>query len=77
MDQIRTLAAGRTVLLISHRLANVVEADTIYVLDNGTVAEHGNQEELLTAGGVYAKLWETQQALGRYGKQEAEHEKAE
>ena len=77
MDQIHALAGTKTVLLISHRLANVVGADTIYVLDAGNVAEHGSHEKLLAAGGVYAKLWETQQALEHYGKQEVENEKAE
>ena len=77
MDQIHTLAGTKTVLLISHRLANVVGADTIYVLNAGDVAEHGSHEELLEAGGVYAKLWETQQALENYGNQEVENEKAE
>ncbi|MBU9727419.1 ABC transporter ATP-binding protein/permease [Lachnospiraceae bacterium ASD4241] len=77
MDQIHTLAGTKTVLLISHRLANVVGADTIYVLNAGNVAEHGSHEELLEAGGVYAKLWETQQALENYGNQEVENEKAE
>ena len=56
-------------LLISHRLANVVSSDEIYVLANGAVAEHGTHSKLLQAGGVYAALWSSQQALEHYGEE--------
>ena len=55
-------------MLISHRLANVVEADRIYVMDAGTVAEQGTQEELLAQKGIYARLWNAQQSLENYKK---------
>jgi ABC-type transport system involved in cytochrome bd biosynthesis fused ATPase/permease subunit len=72
MAQILGLAKTKTVLLISHRLANVVDADSIYVMENGNVAEHGSHLELLSQNGLYAKLWDTQQALENDGKECAE-----
>lgn len=70
MALIRELAASgeKTIVLISHRLANVVEADRIYVMDAGTVAEQGTQEELLAQKGIYARLWNAQQSLENYKK---------
>ncbi|GAA3709377.1 ABC transporter ATP-binding protein [Nonomuraea antimicrobica] len=62
-EQLRTLLAGRTVLLISHRFATVRMADHIYVLDGGQVAEHGTHDQLMSAGGRYAELF-TLQAAG-------------
>jgi subfamily B ATP-binding cassette protein MsbA/ATP-binding cassette subfamily B protein AbcA/BmrA len=54
------LMKGRTVLMIAHRLASVIHADQIYVLDQGMVAEHGTHEALLKQGGKYARLYELQ-----------------
>jgi ATP-binding cassette, subfamily B, bacterial len=56
-ERIRRHAAGRTVVLITHRLASVRFADRIYVLDHGRVAEHGTHAELLGRGGLYADLY--------------------
>lgn len=55
------LAAGRTVLMIAHRLSTVVGADLIVVLDGGRVVEQGTHAELLAAGGTYARMWEDYQ----------------
>lgn len=66
MREIHALAKRKTVILISHRLANVTSSDTIYVMDAGKVAENGSHEELLAGGGIYAKMWDTQQSLENY-----------
>ena len=68
MAQIHTLAKRKTVILISHRLANVVTADRIYVMERGLVVERGTHEELLNKNGRYAALWNAQQNLENYGK---------
>ena len=73
MAQIQALAGKKTVILISHRLANVTAADNIYVLDHGSLAEQGTHEALLAAGCTYARLWTRQQELENYGKEEASH----
>ncbi|MDG1252100.1 MAG: ABC transporter ATP-binding protein [Schleiferiaceae bacterium] len=55
-----TLTEGRTSLVVAHRLATVLKADQIVVLDKGQVVEQGRHEELLTKGGAYANLYEKQ-----------------
>ena len=69
MAQIHALAKTKTVILISHRLANVVDADHIYVMDGGEVVESGTHEKLLSLDCHYARLWNAQQALENYGKE--------
>ena len=66
MREIQALAKAKTVVLISHRLANVTEADNIYVMDKGYVVETGKHEELLAKNGTYARLWNAQQNLENY-----------
>lgn len=66
MEQVRELAKTKTVIMISHRLANVVAADEIYVLADALVAEHGTHEELLARQGVYAKMYQAQMELERF-----------
>jgi len=58
--RLRDLAAGRTVVLITHRMASVREADRIYVLDHGAVVEQGDHAELMAAAGIYAQLFTLQ-----------------
>lgn len=71
MEQIHHLAEQKTVILISHRLANVTAADRIYVLDQGNVVENGTHRELLDRHGRYEALWNAQQELENYGKEGA------
>lgn len=66
MREIHTLAKTKTVILISHRLANVTASDNIYVMEKGRIAENGSHEELLSQNGVYKKLWNVQQDLEKY-----------
>ena len=66
MHEVHELAKTKTVIVVSHRLANVVAADRIYVLADGKVQESGTQEELLAQNGVYAGLWEAQRELEAY-----------
>ena len=68
MNEIQNLAESKTVILISHRLVNVVKADAIYVMVNGKIAESGKHRELLENKADYEKLWEAQQRLENYGK---------
>ncbi len=63
MEQIYELAKTRTVIVISHRLANTAGADMIYAMENGEVKERGTHEELLSKSGLYAGLWNAQQSL--------------
>ncbi len=58
---LREVSAGRTTLVIAHRLSTVVDADQIVVLDQGLVAERGSHVELLAHDGLYARLWQQQQ----------------
>jgi ATP-binding cassette subfamily B protein/ATP-binding cassette subfamily C protein len=64
-ERIRTHADGRTVLLITHRLASVRLADRIYVLEHGKVVEQGDHDALMARGGLYADLYGLQAAAYR------------
>ena len=55
--------------MISHRLANLKTADCIYVMKSGAVAEYGSHDQLLSKAGVYAELWDKQEKLENYGKE--------
>ena len=78
MEVIRELSGKKTVILISHRLANVVGSDRIHLLQKGTVTEEGTHRELMEKGGAYAKLYSYQTELEQYahgepyGKEEPE-----
>ncbi|WP_436500545.1 ABC transporter ATP-binding protein [Actinokineospora sp. HUAS TT18] len=62
-ESLRTLAADRTVVLITHRLASVRHADRIYLMHEGELAEEGTHAELLAKGGRYAELYELQSRM--------------
>ena len=69
MEVIHQLARTKTVLLISHRLANVVNSDQIYFLKDGEIKEGGNHEELMQMNGEYRHLYDSQMTLENYGKE--------
>lgn len=54
------LTEGRTSFVIAHRLSTIKNADLILVLKDGNIIEQGNHEQLLAAGGFYAKLYNSQ-----------------
>ena len=66
MAAVRELARYKAVVVISHRLANVTDAQNIYVLDGGRVVGSGTHRELLGRCATYQHLWSTQSTLERY-----------
>lgn len=70
MNRIRAMAGTKTVILISHRLANVEPADRIYVMRDGRAAECGTHTRLLARNGEYARLWKAQQVLEHLEKED-------
>ena len=68
LSQIENMKSAKTIIMISHRLVNVQNADCIYALEKGSIAEYGTHSQLLQKGGVYAKLWKTQSELENFGK---------
>lgn len=63
MENVREMSREKNVIVISHRLANVVPADNIYYMEDGEVKESGTHAELMRAQGGYAKLFNTQKEL--------------
>lgn len=57
LQNLKEFMKGRTSIIISHRISTVKEADRIFVLDKGKIAEQGRHEELVTLGGIYAELY--------------------
>ncbi len=60
-EALERIAAGRTTLVIAHRLSTVIDADEIVVLEHGQVVERGTHLELLARRGLYAEMWRRQQ----------------
>lgn len=75
LDTIRELAQsrGKTVIMITHRMANAEHADQVVVLEHGESVERGAHTELMTADGVYAKLFATQADIENFGEGHARH----
>jgi ATP-binding cassette subfamily C protein CydC len=63
MAALQALAAGRTTLLITHRLAGLEAADEILVLHGGRIAERGRHHELMQMGGLYRRMWDLQNQI--------------
>lgn len=59
-DSLTSLMEGKTAIAIAHRLSTIAAMDRLVVMDKGRIAEQGTHEELLTAGGIYARLWARQ-----------------
>lgn len=60
LERFRTLAEGRTAVVITHRFTLAMQADIIHVMRAGRIVESGNHEQLLTLGGLYAESWQAQ-----------------
>ena len=60
------LTRGKTVIMIAHRLSTVMNADEIFVLDGGTIAESGTHAQLLERGGLYARMWKEYQSAAEW-----------
>lgn len=69
MDNVKAMSKDKSVIVISHRLANVVPADNIYYMEDGEVKESGSHKELMSKKGGYASLYETQKTLEEGYKQ--------
>lgn len=63
MENVRAMSREKSVVLISHRLANVVPADNIYCMEDGRVKESGTHASLMRASGGYARLYTAQKQL--------------
>lgn len=56
-----TLLMGKTVIMIAHRLSTVINADKIFVINNGEIAESGSSEELINSNGIFSSMWKNYQ----------------
>lgn len=60
---LKKIAKGRTVITVAHRLSTIMDADVIYVFDQGEIVEQGSHEQLMACGGVYASLYQREEDL--------------
>lgn len=72
MRSLRRAFTGKTSLFIAHRLTTVIDADIIYVLENGRVSESGTHVQLLNRGGKYTDLWNSQHRYNAGDKSRSE-----
>ena len=71
------VSRDRTTLVIAHRLSTVIDADEIIVLDDGLIVERGTHATLLACSGLYATMWQRQQALSDARQRVRELDRAE
>ena len=71
-SSLREVSRGRTTLVIAHRLSTIIDADEIIVLNDGHIAERGRHAALLQADGLYASMWQRQQAAEKHTEGAAE-----
>ncbi len=62
LKALQEISQGHTSFVVAHRLSTIMDADTIIVMDEGKIVEHGEHESLLAQNGIYAKLWSAQQS---------------
>ncbi len=67
LSEIQRMAEQKCVIMISHRIANVHNADRIYVLENGVIAENGQHTQIIESGGLYSRLHKAQSELEQLG----------
>ena len=75
LREIKKLSETKTVIMITHRLENIREADMIYCMEGGRVAGRGSHEEFIATCETYKSLWRTQRELEEFGNGGAEDEK--
>lgn len=61
LEALQRATTGKTSIVIAHRLSTVMDADEIFVLNNGVIIEKGQHSDLLNKNSFYNKLWSTQQ----------------
>jgi ABC-type multidrug transport system fused ATPase/permease subunit len=66
VEALERLVKGRTVITIAHHLSTIRDADEVFVLDEGSIAEHGTHEELVALGGIYGELYRIQLGTGAF-----------
>lgn len=71
LSGLRRIMQNKTTLLVSHRVSTIKAADKILVMDDGQIVEHGNHDELISQGGLYAELFEKQQLEQQHTEEEA------
>jgi ATP-binding cassette subfamily B protein len=73
-EALSRLLAGKSIIVIAHRLASIAEADNIIVLDGGCIVEQGRHADLMILGGVYSRLWEANKITRSWSLPVRKHE---